>query len=115
MIRKSLFTAVALGFALLSISSTSADSLSPGSPTASPTYWCVFRCDDGTEGGGPVSSGAECQEFSNSQCRRHGGTRMWGLDAYTPPSPYWCSIWCADGTVGGGPVSSGVECDALGN
>ncbi len=87
----------------------------PTPPAPPPTYWCVFQCVDGTQGGGPVSSGAQCNSFANTQCSSHGGTAILGLDPYTPPAPYWCSVWCADGTEGGGPVTSGDQCNSLGN
>jgi hypothetical protein len=112
MIRRSLFLAGALGLGLLAAPSHAQPSPPPPPP---PTYWCVFQCVDGTQGGGPVSSGAECSQFADNQCRWHGGKRMTGLDAYTPPSPYWCSIRCSDGTEGGGPASSQADCDALAN
>jgi hypothetical protein len=114
MIRRILALAGVLGVSVLSVS-LSATSTVDSPVTDNPTYWCVFQCVDGTQGGGPVSSGAECNSFANTQCRYHGGTRMTGLDPYTPPAPYWCSVWCADGTQGGGPVSSGAECNSLGN
>jgi hypothetical protein len=80
MIRKSLFLAAVLGLGwILTTSYTQADPV--------PIYWCVFQCVDGTEGGGPAHDMTECKRLADSQCRGHGGTRMTGLDPYTPPTP----------------------------
>jgi hypothetical protein len=78
MIRRSLLLAALLGLGLVS--------LSDQAETAPVTYWCVFYCVDGTEGGGPVtptkteSGGTLCLRFAGQQCRLHGGVSMWGLD-----------------------------------
>ena len=115
MIRKILCLVGVVSVSLLSASMSAAITAGSSGTGSSPTYWCDFLCVDGTVGGGPVSSGAQCSSFADSQCRNHGGTRSLGLDPYTPPAPYWCSVWCADGTEGGGPVSSGEDCNTLGN
>jgi hypothetical protein len=84
MIRKSLLLAGLLGLCLLSLTVSTAypDSV---------TYWCVFRCYDGTEGGGPVtptqteSSGTLCTRLGNKLCSQHGGLSMWWTENLSSP------------------------------
>jgi hypothetical protein len=85
MVRRILLLTGLVSVSLLSASMSAAVTADSPSPT-DPVYWCVFQCVDGTEGGGPASSGTECKALADSQCRNHGGTRMTGLDPYTSPA-----------------------------
>jgi hypothetical protein len=90
MIRKSLLLVGVLGLGLVSLSNQAKASLTESS--SSETYWCVFTCVDGTQGGGSVtatqtqSGGTLCNQFAAQQCSRHGGVSILGLDPYTLPT-----------------------------
>jgi len=88
MIRRNLFFAGLLGLGLVSVPIHAVTASTETSTTE--TYWCVYGCVDGTEGGGPVSAtqtqsgGTACQQYAQSSCNGHGGVRWTGLEAYTP-------------------------------
>jgi hypothetical protein len=51
-----------------------------GVRTYCPRYWCSYWCWDGTEGGGRVYSGEECNALGERLCDEHGGVKALGLD-----------------------------------